>query len=144
MPNWKSDMESFFHEKQSNVQVDEDKLKETQSGVATFFSAVVIPAFEEIKTELEKYQRESNVFGGIDSASIVISYKGYTEFTYSIKVYPGTLFPFSEIHFRKRSEVKTYRAEGILRVGSQDYTVAQITKEEIIKQFLSDYKNHLL
>ncbi len=144
MTNWKSDMESFFHKKQKNAQVDEAKLKETKSGVATFFSAVVIPAFEEIKTELEKYQRKSNVFGEIDSASIVISYKGYTEFTYSIKVYPGTLFPYSEIHFRKPSEVKTYRAEGILMTGSQDYTIAQITKEEIIKQFLSDYKNHML
>ena len=143
MSDWKSDMEGFF-QKQKTAQVDENKLKETKSEVATFFSAVVIPAFEEIKTELKKYQRESNVFGGIDSASIVISYKGYTEFTYSIKVYPGTLFPCSEIHFRKRSGVKTYRAEGILRAGSQDYTVAQITKEEIIKQFLSDYKDHML
>ena len=144
MSDWKSDMEGFFHEKQKKAQVGEDKLKGTKSEVGAFFSAVVIPAFEEIKTELKKYQRESNVFGGIDSASIVISYKGYTEFTYSIKVYPGTVFPCSEIHFRKRSEVKTYRAEGILRAGSKDYTVAQITKEEIIKQFLSDYKNHLL
>ena len=144
MSDWKADMEGFFHEKQKKAQVNEDKLKDTKSEVGTFFSAVVIPAFEEIKTELKKYQRESNVFGGIDSASIVISYKGYTEFTYSIKVYPGTPFPCSEIHFRKRSEVKTYRAEGILRAGSQDYTVAQITKEEIIEQFLSDYKNHML
>ena len=144
MSDWKSDMEGFFHEKQKKAQVDEDKLKDTKSEVGTFFSAVVIPAFEEIKIELKKYQRESNVFGGIDSASIVISYKGYTEFTYSIKVYPGTVFPCSEIHFRKPSEVKTYRAEGILRVGPPGYTVAQITKEEIIKQFMSDYKSHML
>ena len=144
MSDWKSDMKGFFQEKQKKAQVDEDKLKETKSEVATFFSEVVIPAFEEIKTELEKYQRESNVFGGIDSASIVISCKGYTEFTYSIKVYPATLFPYSEIHFRNPSEAKTYRAEGILRTGSQDYTIAQITKEEIIKHFLSDYKNHML
>ena len=144
MSDWKSDLEGFFHQKQKKAQVVEDKLKDTKSEVGTFFSAVVIPAFEEIKTELKKYQRESNVFGGIDSASIVISYKGYTEFTYSIKVYPGTVFPCSEIHFRKPSEVKTYRAEGILRTGLQDYTIAQITKEEIIKQFLSDYKDHML
>ena len=143
MTNWKSDMESFFHKKQKNAQVDETKLKETKSGVATFFSAVVIPAFEEIKIELEKYQREGTVLGGIDSASIVISHKGYTEFTYSIKVHPGTSFPYSEIHFRNPSEAKTYRAEGILRTGSQDYTIAHITKEEIIKQFLSDYKRHI-
>ena len=144
MSDWKSDMEGFFHEKQKKAQVDEDKLKDTKSEVGTFFSAVVIPAFEEIKTELKKYQRESTVFGGIDSASIVISYKGYTEFTYSIKVYPGTVFPHSEMHFRNPSEVKAYRAEGILRTGLQDYTIAQITKEEIIKQFLSDYKKHML
>ena len=143
MSGWKSDMEGFFHQKHKNAQLNEDKLKETKSEVATFFSVVVIPAFEEIKTELKKYQRESNVFGGIDSASIVISYKGYTEFTYSIKVYPGTRFPCSEIHFRRRSEVKTYRAEGILGTCSQDYTIAQITKEEIIKHFLSDYKKHV-
>ena len=144
MSDWKAEMEGFFHEKQKKVQIDEDKLKDTKSEVATFFSVVVIPAFEEIKTELEKYQRKSNVFGGVDSASIVISYKGYTEFTYSIKVYPSTSFPCSEIHFRKGSGVKTYRAEGILRAGSQDYTVAQITKEEIIRHFLSDYKDLML
>ena len=144
MSDWKLDMEGFFHEKQKKAQVNEDKLKDTKAEVGTFFSAVVFPAFEEIKTELKKYQRESNVVGGIDSSSIVISYKGYTEFTYSIKVYPSTSFPCSEIHFRKGAGVKTYRAEGILRAGSQDYTVAQITKEEIIKQFLSDYKDHML
>jgi hypothetical protein len=144
MSDWKSDMKGFFQEKQKKGQVDGDKLKETKSEVARFFSAAVIPAFEEIKTELEKYQREGNVVGGIDSASIVISYKGYTEFTYSIKVHPGTQFPYSEIHFRNPSEAKTYRAEGILRTGSQDCTIAQITKEEIIKHFLSDYKNHML
>jgi len=144
MSDWKSDMEGFFHEKQKKAQVDEDKLKDTKSEVGTFFSAVVIPAFEEIKTELKKYQRESNVFADIDSASIVISYKGYTEFTYAIKVYPDMPFPCSEIHFRKGSGVKTYKAEGILRAGSQNYTVAQITKEEIIKQFMSDYKSHML
>jgi len=77
-------MEGFFHEKQKKAQVDEDKLKKTKSEVARFFSAVVIPAFEEIKTELEKYQREGNVFGGIDFASIVISYRGHTEFLSSI------------------------------------------------------------
>jgi len=143
MSDWKSDLEGFFHQKQKKAQVDEDKLKGTKSEVATFFSAVVIPAFEEIKTELEKYQREGTVLGGIDSASIVISHKGYTEFTYSIKVHPGTSFPYSEIHFRNPSEAKTYRAEGILRTGSQDYTIAHITKEEIIKHFLSDYKRHI-
>ena len=144
MSDWKSDMEGFFHGKQKKARVDEDKLKETKSEVATFFSAVVIPAFEEIKTELEKYQRKGNVFGGIDFASIVISYRGYTEFTYSIKVHPGTRFPYTEILFRNPSEAKMYRAEGILRTGSQDYTIAQITKEEIIKHFLSDYKKHIL
>jgi hypothetical protein len=89
MSDWKSDMEGFFHGKQKKAQVNEDKLKDTKSEVGTFFSAVVIPAFEEIKTELKKYQRESTVFGGIDSASIVISYKGYTEFTYSIGSSPN-------------------------------------------------------
>ena len=143
MLDWKSDLEGFFHQKQKKAQVDEDKLKEAKSEVTTFFSAVVIPAFEEIKIELEKYQREGNVLGGIDSASIVISHKGYTEFTYSIRVHLGTSFPYSEIHFRNPSEAKTYRAEGILRTGSQDYTIAHITKEEIIKHFLSDYKKHI-
>lgn len=62
MSDWKSDMEGFFHQKHKKAQADEDKLKDTKSEVATFFSAVVIPAFEEIKTELKKYQREGNVF----------------------------------------------------------------------------------
>lgn len=142
MSDWKSDLESFFQDKQKETQVSEKKLTERKSEVATFFSTVVVPAFEEIKTELEKYQREVRVSSGTDFTSIVISYKGETELDYSIKVRirPGSAFPYPEARFRDPTDGKMYKAEGFLRSGTQDYTVAQITKEEIIKDCLSGYK----
>jgi len=145
MSDWKSALESFFQDKQKETQVSEEKLTETKSEVATFFSTVVVPAFEEIKTELEKYQREVRVSSGTDFASILVSYKGETELEYSIKVRisPGYAFPYPETRFRDPTDGKMYRAEGFLRSGAQDYTVAKITKEEIIKHCLSDYKMHM-
>jgi len=145
MSDWKSDLESFFQDKQKETQVREEKLTHTKSEVATFFSTVVVPAFEEIKTELEKYQREVRVSSGTDFASIVVSYKGEAELGYSIKVRmrAGSAFPYPETRFRDPTDGKMYRGEGFLRSGAQDYTVAQITKEEIIKHCLSDYKSHM-
>jgi hypothetical protein len=145
MSNWKSDLASFFNDKEQEIKMEEEKMTDTKIEVAKFYSAVVVPAFEELKAELEKYQREVRISSSTESASIIVSYKGETEFDYSIKVriHPGKAFPYPETRFRDPSDGKNYLAEGFLGRGIQNYTTSQIDKDEIIQNFLSDYKSHM-
>jgi hypothetical protein len=144
MSEWKSDLASLFSEKEENKN-NEEKLKITRAGVTKFYSEVVIPAFEELKIELEKYHREVKLYTGEVYASIIVGHQGETEANYSIRVriIPGRAFPFPETIFIEPSDGKSYRVEGFLRTGSQDYDITQINKDEIIQDFLSNYKMHL-
>jgi len=145
MSDWKSDLASIYSEKEENNNNDEGKLKITRAEVAKFYSEIVIPAFEELKIELEKYQREVKIYSGEVYASIIVNHKEETEANYSIRVriVPGRVFPYPETIFIEPSDYKSYRTDGSLRIGSQEYDISQINKDEIIQDFLSNYKMHL-
>jgi hypothetical protein len=145
MSDWKSELANSFNKKEQINKVNEEKLKATQGEVAKFYSEVVVPAFEELKVELKKYQREVKVSSGLDSATIFANHKRELELGYSIKVkiFPDRVIPYSETRYRDKSKKKSYRAEGALRYGSQDYDISMITKDEIIEHFLSHYKHQI-
>jgi hypothetical protein len=145
MSDWKSELEISFNKKEQMIKANEEESKATQGKIAKFYSEVVVPAFEELKVELKKYLREVKVSGGINSATIEVKNKGELELIYSIKVriLPGRTIPYPETHYRDKSKNKSYRAEGKLRYGSQEYDLSQITKDEIIEDFLSHYKRQI-
>jgi hypothetical protein len=139
MSDWKSDLDDFIRNKERQEKVDEDKLKEMNSKVKEFYSTIVTPAFEELKKELEKHQREVQMSAEHNLASIIVKYEGELELDYSIKVSTKGTHPSQQTHFRDKSG-RTHRAEGYLRSGNQDYTIYDITKDDIIKNFISEYK----
>jgi len=145
MSDWKSDLANSFKKKGENKKSDEEKLKITKEEVVKFFLQIVIPAFRELKTELEKYGRDVRITNSSESSMIEVHYEGQMEIDYSIKVriFPGRAIPYPETRFNEKSDMKTYRAEGTLRSGSQDYDISQITKDEIIQKFLTDYKQEI-
>jgi hypothetical protein len=142
MSDWKSELERFFQEKSQHEVTNAVQLVETTAEVLAFYSNVVIPAFEELKTELEKHQRKVLVTRGDMAASIEVEHNGQFELKYSVRVRigPRQAFPYPATQFRDKSDGKIYRAEGELRSGLQDYSIAEITKDEIIKHFLTNYK----
>jgi hypothetical protein len=144
MADWHGELESFFQEKEQKQKDLAQKLTNTHGEVSTFFDNVVVPAFEELKSELEKYGREVKIILMNESAFISISHKGDTELDYTLAVAIGTrgAFPYPETRFLNRRDGKTYHAKGRLRDGSQDYTIESITKQEIIRHVLTEYKNH--
>jgi hypothetical protein len=143
MADWKSDLDSFFSKKEKRAEITKENVSKADAEIESFFSSTVIPAFEEMKLELEKHQRVVNISSGGGSASIEVSFEGNSELRYSIKTRihsDGSIFLYPETRFRDKSDGKKYVAEGYLRSGSQNYVMKQITKDEIINHFLSEYK----
>ena len=144
MKNWKKILASFFEEKEEKKGKKEKKQSHEKLRVEKFYSTIVNPAFEELKSELKKYGREVDVYTErTDFASIILQFEGDEELDYSIEVmlYPGLAFPRPVIHYTEWASSRRLRVEGIFRIGIQNYDISDITKDEIIEHFLNEYKN---
>jgi hypothetical protein len=146
MSDWKSDLDNLFANKEKEAKITEENISKANAEIKLFLSGIVIPAFEEVRLELEKHQRVVKIWGGNDSASIEISYDLNTEIQYYIKTRirtDGSVSIYPQTRFRDSGNGTMYVSEGFLRSGSQDYGMAQITKDEIINHLLSEYKLNL-
>jgi len=142
--NWKKILANFFEKQKEEKKDKEVKHSHEKLRVEKFYSTIVNPAFEELRSELKKYGREVDVYTERrDFASIIVQFEGEEELDYSIEVmlYPNLAFPRPVIHYTEWASSRRLRVEGLLRTGIQDYDISDITKEEIIEHFLNAYKN---
>ena len=141
MSDWKDDLESFFEEKERQNKAYTEQRQNAELQSASFLSNTVVPAFEEIRAELEKYGREAIISNKNQAVNIQIFYESSLEFDYWIKVDINNLRPHPEIQLT--IDEQKVSLEGTLRVGVESFTIEDISKEEIIGSFLSDYYAHI-
>jgi len=143
MKNWKKILANIFEKQKEEKEKKEKKYSHEKLRVEEFYSTIVNPAFEELKSELKKHGREVDVYTERrDFASIIVQFEGEEELDYSIEVmlYPGLAFPRPVIHFTEWASSRRLRVEGLLRTGIQDYDIFDITIDEIIENFINEYK----
>ena len=112
------------------------------SELSQFIVRVVVPAFEEIATRLEKHGREANIRNAGPSAALTVCRDGDEEMTYRIqgRTFPNGVLPYAEIRYRERKGLRYIRIESMFRSGMPNYTLADVTKEELIRNFVENYK----
>lgn len=141
--NWKKILANFFEKQKEKKGEKEKKHSHEKLRVEKFYSTIVNPAFEELRSELKKHGREVKVCTERrDFASIIVQFEGEEELDYSIEVmlYPGLAFPRPVIHYTEWASSRRLRVEGLLRTGIQDYDISDIKIDEIIEHFLNEYK----
>ena len=144
MNDWKKILAGFFEKQKEEKGEKEEKRSQEKLRVEKFYATIVKPAFEELKSEFNKYGREVEVYTERrDFASIILYFEAEEELDYSIEVMlsSGLAFPRPVIHYTEWASSRRLRAEGFLRKGIQVYDISDITKEEIIEHFLNEYKN---
>ena len=115
MSDWKDDLKSFFEEKERHDKAFAEQIQNAEKQSASFLSNTVVPAFEEIQVELEKFGREVIISDEGQAINIQIFNKGSLEFDYWIKVDINNLRPHPEIQLTV--DEKNVLLEGTLRVG---------------------------
>ena len=135
MADWRDNLNDFFD------QTEETKQDEEKSEIAGFVSHVVIPAFEEIEMELARHGRYVNIRDTITSAVITVCKEGEEELMYRVqgRTFPNGVLPYAEIRFRERKGLRLLTTESMFRSGSQGYALGDITKEEVIQNFIENY-----
>lgn len=133
--DWREELSSFLD------RTDDSKQREEGSGLAQFIPDVVLPAFNEIRSEMIKHGREVNIRDSETSVVIVVSWKGEEELSYRIRgrSFPDRVLPFAEVRFREKKGLRRISVESMFRSGEPDYTMADITREEVIQNFMEHY-----
>jgi len=116
--------------------------KET-SETKALLASKVIPAFEEVKAQLEKHGRTVRVRSGENYANITVEYSGVEELNYSIDVSVTArgAFPWTIEELTDKKTDKRFNMKGSIRSGSQDYDLNDLSKDEIIQAVVNKYKD---
>ncbi len=142
MGDWKDKLRTTVEETEAKQRSDTEKIEGARPVVEEFYASKVLPAFEELKTEIEKYGREVRIYpgggAGTDySSGVTVYYDHSSEMDYSVhvKVSPATVGAHPEITRRDGKDGRRFTVYGYFK--SRD--LSKITKEEIISNFMHDY-----
>lgn len=139
MDAWKKDLREFFKAQDAGKK-EEKRDDKTKPQVAKFYSSKVKRAFKQLKKELKSHGRDVESSVGEDSASIEVRFEGRLELDYRIKV--RDLRPFPETHYLDKNG-HGISAEGSFQRGVQGPDILDITEDDIIRNFLVEYKSRL-
>jgi hypothetical protein len=146
MPEWEQELEAFFRARgEAPRPSTTDLLVRRNNEAGAFIDQTVMPAFEELQAALAQHGREALLSTAHKraAASIRVRNGGRDEFEYliGVRVTPDRALPYAELiphaGWPRRPSERT------LREGSQDYSVRDITKEEVIAHFLASYQAQL-
>jgi choline/glycine/proline betaine transport protein len=138
MADWQNDLGAFFEEK------EQTHAEQERSEVERFLTDVAMPAYEQLRAELEKYGRDVSIRETANAAALIVQHEGADEFHYSLqgRTFPEGVLPFAVLVSRERKGIRMIRTESMLRSGS-DYALADITSDEVIAHFLTHYKRSI-
>lgn len=135
MSDWRKNLGSFFEKGEKSKQVQEG------SELARFISGTVLPAFDDLSKELGKHGREVTIRSAVSWAFMTVSHGGEDELTYRVqgRIMSNKTLACADVRYRERKGLRLMRTESMFRPGNQNYSIGDITKEEVIRNFLDHY-----
>lgn len=145
MADWKKKLTDFFEqsgEEQGRRFNQESATIQSHKAADTFLCTIVDPALRDLAEEFYKYERKAYVFGGSKlSRELEIRFHNRVEFRYIINLYTGAVKTI--VHTSCMAGYQSGREqlwEGIIMKGGKQADIADITKDDIIIDFLKQYK----
>lgn len=148
---WKNELKNAFDKKKSDTEKKQQNISQSQNLFIEFIEKVARPAMEEVAVELKKYGLETRVGDNkFNAVGITIIDKNRyptreDEFRYTIELPNEAQWahPILKIRAQDRKTGTHHESEGPIKSGSQDYTVKDITKEDVIQSLTSEYNLHI-
>ena len=115
-------------------------LRDSREKGAAFIDQAVVPAFREIRRELQKHGREVAIEKLRFQAGLIVTREGKEEFRYAVRVrvFRRAVATFPELE--RPDTPRVLRGEIILRGGvHRDYDLSDFSRQGIIEDFLHEY-----
>lgn len=111
-----------------------------------FLTETVRPALEKVAEELGKQNLKTRIeTGPVGNVWIEVFHGTGEDFFYEVRPrdYEAPAFVLEDTRKSRAKELKYYRAEVHLKEGSQDYSIAGLSAEDIIHDVIDQYERHL-
>jgi len=144
MADWKKKLADLFgrsQEEQGQMLIDDSTVIKQREEADKFLCTIVDPALRDLALELYKYERKACTFGGnILSRDMEIHFQNRVEFRYFINVFIGAIKTTVHTSYMARFQSgREEQGEGIIMKDGKQANIADITKEDIINDFLKQY-----
>jgi len=146
MSDWKEKLKSLVESAPSDEKANQraqERVNQKREEIMQFIQETVLPAFEDIKNELEQYQREVEITPGKYKARLVVYINDSEEFSYVIRGDASHHMSFAWPVIRPGEEDNEVARAEIQRPGGlrRAFKLAEFSREGIIDDFLEGYKN---
>ena len=144
MADWKKKLADLFGrstEGQGQTLTDDTATIKQQKAADKFLCTIVDSALRDLAMELHKYERKACTFGGNRlSRDMEIRYQNRIEFRYFINVLIGAIKTTVHTSYMARYQSgREEQGEGIIMKDGKQANIAEITKDDIINDFLKQY-----
>ncbi|MBM4143226.1 MAG: hypothetical protein FJ225_06505 [Lentisphaerae bacterium] len=139
MSDWREDLGRFME------QGDKARKQERRTDLEIFIAEKVVPALEQVAAEIDKHGRRATLRSSATSAALTVTRAGEEEMTYRVmgRTLPNGVLPCAEVRFRQRKGLRFITVESMFRSGAQDYTLADVTPDEIVRDFVQNYTSRV-
>lgn len=139
MANWQNKLDSFFTETEKKD--NEPKLTPFE----TFINEIAVPAFEDLRPELEKHGRHV-VIRSSSSSAVITVFDGTTEeimYRLQERSLPDRHLPYAQVRMRERGGLRLVTVEAMLRPGNKDYRIEDLSRDDVINSVLQHYMSRV-
>jgi hypothetical protein len=142
---WREVLDAFLRQQDIRQQTDRDSVHRWRRVADHYLDTVAMPALEVLKQELERHGRIVTITRGRYRAGISVEYDEEEEIRYTVRAHVTVhgARAYAEIGLRDWTGERQYTVDRKFRSGAQDYSAADITSDEIINHFVTEYTGHL-
>lgn len=132
---WRDAIHAFFGETEPSDQT------RTVRPFERFVSETVMPAFQDLKEELQRHGRAVSIRFSPHAPAMSVVFNGQEEIAFRVeaRTFPDRELPYATVRMRERNGLKLSTVESMLRSGAPDYRLEDITRDELIRCFLQHY-----
>jgi hypothetical protein len=141
MADWRDELAEVYKTKDRTQATEQVQLAEMQKAVTEWFRSVAAPAYDELRTELEKYGRTVDVDISGTRAAITVNHGNTLEIAHYLDARISPRGNYIKLSGRQLDETgKPYGWESQVRSSSQECGIESLNKSHLIAKFMEDYK----
>jgi len=142
MNDWKVDLEKHLKDQKRTKKELKKRKEELRHEVKHFIEGEVLPAFDDLSKEFKKHKREAEVETKKDWAAILVKKNKHKEFVYEVNITAddGKLLASKSVYTPNDKGKLKLGVEGKIRNNTNSMQIGRVNKDDIIADFLEDYK----
>jgi hypothetical protein len=143
MDDWQRDLDAYFKKQKKTKKEIKARKEEVKKSIKRFMQGEVIPAFESLKREFKKHNRDLIIESKKDWAVVLVKRNSHKDFVYEVNIKSdgGNILVCKRVYTSNKKGKLKLRVEGKVSNPNNSPKLSHTKKEDIIQDFLEHFKD---